>query len=137
MSELSSRMEAIAAELQARYPERVVTRSLRDFAERERDELLAGVYTLVSLGEGGYRNYNGREALDGRQRLMLVGQIELAEDAAPQAVEDAEFELVAEVKAFLQALPPALCTLVATGFRSSGQADRPYGWVAFELEYHA
>lgn len=131
---LAERMAAMKTALTTAMPTRVVTRKLKDFAERPKADIAAGVFTLISKGEAGYRNHNGREAMDGKHRMLLVGQIELAETAEGDAVEDAEFAMVEEVKGFVRALPPTLCSLVMTGFQQSGQLDAPYGWVAIELE---
>lgn len=131
---LAERMAAMKTALTTAMPTRVVTRDLRDFADRAKADVAKGVFTLVSKGEGGYRNYNGREAMDGKHRILLVAQIVLAETASPSAVEDAEFAMVEEVKTFLRALPAELCSLVMKGFQQSGQLDAPYGWVAIELE---
>jgi hypothetical protein len=131
---LAEKMAAIVAALGTACPTRTVTRDMKDFADRSSSELTAGVLTLVSLGEGGYRNYNGREAMDGRHRMLLVGQVAVSEVSDPSDVEDAEFALVEEVKAFVRALPPGLCSLSMTGFRQSGQAEAPYGWVSIDLE---
>lgn len=133
MSELSTRMAAIEAALKTAMPGRVVTRVFLDFGLRARADLEKGIFTLVSQGERGYRNYNGREAMDGRHRMMLIGQIVVPE-AQAATIEDVEFEMVADVKGFLRALPPAIAGLVANGFQQSGQMDKPWGWVAFDLE---
>ena len=131
---LAERMAALQAALATAMPTRVVVRDLKDFADRQKADVAAGVFTLISKGERGYRNYNGREAMDGRHSILLVGQIELGEDAAPSAVEDAEFAMVEEVKGFVRALPASLCSLTMSGFQQSGQLDAPYGWVAITLE---
>lgn len=131
---LSGRLIAVLAALSAAVPARVVTRDLKDFADRAPADLAAGVFTLVSLGESGYRNLNGREAMDGKHRMLLVGQIEMGEDAAPSAIEDAELAMVEDVKAFVRNLPAELCSLVMTGFRQSGQLEAPYGWASIDLE---
>lgn len=130
----AERMAAVAAALTAALPARVVTRSLLDFADRGKTDIAKGVFTIISRGEGGYRNYNGREAMDGRHRILLVGQIALAETATPADVEDAELAMVEDVKGFVRALPVGLCSLVMTGFTQSGQLETPYGWVAIEME---
>lgn len=135
MSELGERMALILSSFAATVPARVTTRDLKPFEQRSDAELVAGIYTLVSVGEGDYANYNGREMQDGRQRMLLIGQIKVAENATPSAVEDAEFALRDEVKAFVRALPAPLCTLLVTGFRQSAQAEHPYGWIAFDLEF--
>lgn len=133
MTDLRARMEAVRDSLAAACPARVVTRRWQPTPNVEQAHLLQGVYCIVSKGEQGYANYNGREALDGDHAMMLICRIQLDEGAAGDAVEDAEFTMVGEVKAWLQALPAALCCLVATGFAQSGQLEAPYGWVAFAL----
>lgn len=135
MSEISTRMELIKTLLAAALTARIVTRDLLDFAQRKDADLLAGIYTLVSNGEGGYQNLNGREAMDGTQRILLVGQIRLDEDAVPSAIENAELAMVDEIKAFLRARPAQIIQLYMTGFRQSQQMDAPYGWVSVDLEY--
>ena len=135
MSEIGDRLNLIKTTLATALPTRIVTRDLLDFAARNAYELQAGVYTLVSKSEGGYQNLNGRAAMDGAQRMLLVGQFELNKDALPSAVEDAELAMVDEIKAFLRALPPALCRLQMTGYRQSQQMDVPYGWVSIDLEF--
>lgn len=134
MSVLGARMAMIAATLVALYPARAVTRSFQSFEQRKREDLLKGIFTIVSRGEGGYANYNGREAMDGRHKVLIIGQIVLAENKTPAEVEDAEFTMVEEIKAFVRALPPALCSLVMTGFEQSGQLLHPYGGITIEME---
>lgn len=135
MSTLTARMELIKSTLATALPLRVVTRDLMDFSERADSDLVKGVYTLLSNGEGNYKNYSGREAMDGAQRLFLVGQFRLDEDATGSAIEDAELTMVDEIKAMLRTRPPALAQLYMTGFRQSKQLDKPYGWVSIDLEF--
>ena len=135
MSEISTRMELIKTLLAAALPLRIVTRDLLDFGQRTNAELTAGIYTLVSNGEGGYENLNGREAMDGTQRILLVGQVQLGEDVAPSAIEDAELAMVDEIKTFLRARPSTIVQLYMTGFRQSQQMDAPFGWVSIDLEF--
>src|SRR3990167_426890 len=130
MSEISTRMALIKTLLAAALPLRIVTRDLLDFGQRTNTELTAGIYTLVSNGEGGYENLNGREAMDGTQRILLVGQVQLGEDVVPSAIEDAELAMVDEIKAFLRARPSTIVQLYMTGFRQSKQMDAPFGWVS-------
>ncbi|HQS59968.1 MAG: hypothetical protein B7Y56_03425 [Gallionellales bacterium 35-53-114] len=135
MSEISDRMNLIKTTLATALPARVVTRDLMDFSMRADEDLQAGIYTLVSKGEGGYQNLLGRLAMDGTQRILLVGQFVAGADADPSAIEDAELAMIAEVKTFLQALPATLCRLKMTGFRQSEQMDTPYGWIVADLEF--
>jgi hypothetical protein len=127
-------MELIRSTISAQLPARVVTRSLLDFAQRKDADLLAGVYTVLSRGERDYAGYIGREAQLGTQDLLIVGQIKLVETSEPYEIEEAEFAMVAEICAFLGALPDGIGGLRLKGFRQSAQMEHPYGWVAFDLE---
>lgn len=135
MPELSARMELIKSQLAAKYPARVVTRDFVDFPMRAAADLEKGVYTLISRGEGGYQNHNGREAMDGKHNIGLIGQIQVGEEASASAVEDAEFAMLEEIKAFVRALPIELCTLVMKDFAQSSQLEHPFGWIAVEMEF--
>lgn len=132
---LLARMQALKAALAALYPARVVTRSFVDLQDRTRTELAAGVYTIMSAREEGYANYVGREAMDAQQKIFLIGQFQLAEDASGEQIEDAEFTLVEEIKAFVRTVPPELCALEMVAFDQSMQIERPFGWVVIELRY--
>lgn len=134
MSELGTRMELIKTELGNKYPLRMVTRAFADFAYRTEAELTAGLYTIVSANEGGYKNYSGREGMDGRQQLRIYFQQELAEDATGDQIEEAEFSAIDEIKAFLRDRPATLAQLFLIGFVQSEQLDAPYAWVRFDLE---
>lgn len=131
---LRDRMIGIQDALAALYPARIVTRNLKDFDFRTPAELDAGIYTIVSKGEQGYKNYNGREAADGKHGILLVGQFKVAEAAEPELIEDQEFLMIVEIKAFLRALPGELCCLVMNGFQQSMQTSHPYGFIACDLE---
>lgn len=132
--DLRALMNALVLSLGAALPGRLVTRQFRPLSQRSRDELLAGVVCVVALGESGYANYRGREADLGRVKVVLVCQLE-ADSPDPAAVEDAEFELAGQIKAFLAGPCPApVRQMLSDGFRQSGQLDAPQGWVVFELE---
>lgn len=133
MSALSDRMNAIKSTLAAMYPVRVVTRDLKDFAARPIGELKSGVYTVLSASEGNYTHYLGGMTRDGEHRVLVVGQIAVAETAAPSEIEDTEGVMIDEIKAFTRALPPELGSLTLTGWRQSQQLEHPYGWVAFDM----
>lgn len=135
MSEIGDRMAAILTALGTALPARVTTRDLMDFSERDSADLAKGIYTLISAGESGYQNLQGRLAMDGQGKMLLVGQIALAESAKPSETEDAELTMVDEIKSFLRTLPPALCRLQITAFRQSQQLEHPYGWAAFDLQF--
>ena len=130
---LREALDALAAGLQAALPVRVVTRDLLNFDRRLQSDLEAGVLTLVAGREFAYANYRGREADLGRVAVVVVGQLKLPEDAAPSAVEDAEFAFAEEVKDYLRGLlPVSAVDLLETRF--SGQLEAPYGWFAMDWE---
>jgi len=135
MSTLSDRMNALQVALAAAYPDRVVTRSFMDFAQRGDDELVKGVYTLISRSEGDYVRYTDDSIADGTHQIWIVGQTRVAEDAQPKAAEDAEGVMIDEIKVFLRTLPAALGSLQLNGWRQSEQMDYPYAGVAFELTF--
>ena len=139
MSALGVRMAAIIAALAAAYPARRVRGSFSDFNLLPKADLVSGVYTLVSAGEEDFTNVSGYVAKDGKQGLRLIGQIQLPEQKdkalAGAAIQEAEFVMIEEVKAFLNNLPETLCLLTLVRWAQSQQMEEPYGWIAAELEY--
>ncbi|MBU1692296.1 MAG: hypothetical protein KJ958_05515 [Gammaproteobacteria bacterium] len=131
---LNTLLEQIKTTLAAAQPLRVVTRSLKDFGDRPEADLVKGIFTLVSQGEGGYNNLPGREAMFGKSNTVLVGQIMVSEDSEPVAIESAELAMVEEIKGFVRALPAGIDSLQMKGFRQSGQLEHPYGWVSIDME---
>lgn len=136
MNPIEDRLEAIRVSLAAALPTRTVTRRWVALNLLADDQLVAGHLTLCSQGEQGYKNINGREAMDGVHSLALIGRLKLAENQDALEVEKAELALVQDVKTWLRSLVPGpLCCLLMTGFQQSGQVQAPYGWVTFELEF--
>jgi hypothetical protein len=135
MSELGDRMELIRTGLAAAVPARLVTRDLEDPAQRSHDVMKTGVYTILALNEQDYTNVPGYEAQTGRQGVLIVGDIAVNEDDAPSKIEDAEFTMIDEIKAYVRNLPAALCVLNLVSVAQSGQVDHPYGWIVARLEY--
>lgn len=130
---LADALNALRDGLAAAMPTRVVTRDLLPFDLRREADLTAGVLSVVANTESRYANYRGREAQLGRLRVVVVGQIKLAEGVQPSAVEDAEFAFAEAVKDFLGGvLPVTDVQLLETRF--SGQLEAPYGWFAMEWE---
>lgn len=132
---LTLAMNALRDGLAAALPGRLVTRALVPIGLLTDDELAAGVVSVVCMGEKDYANYRGREADLGTLQVVIVGRLKVAEDDPPSAVEDDEFTLAGEIKAFLaRPLPEPVRQALTTGFRQSGQLEHPYGWVAFDCE---
>ena len=132
-SQLKTNLDALAAALTTALTGRVVTQNLVDFSQRSDAELLAGVVTLVHGGEEDFAEYIGREADLGTLKLKLVGQLRVAANAQPVAVQDAEATLVDQVKAFFQAVPPIIDEARLIAWHSSMQIEHPYGWVVFDV----
>ena len=115
---------------------RVVTRSWKDFDGHAQADLEAGIYTLISQAERDYANYYGREAQLGLQTILISGVFVLSESATGEQIEDAEFEMVEELKAVAQvrSKPEIIGALQLVGFQQSGQLEAPYGWILARFE---
>ncbi|MDD2664371.1 MAG: hypothetical protein PHD19_11525 [Dechloromonas sp.] len=128
-------LNALLSGLQAALPGRLVSRSHVPLSLRPVGDLEKGVLALVSLGEGDYANYRGREAQLGRISALLIGHLIVSEQAEAIAVEQAELALAEEIKAFLRGnLPTGVSSCLADGFKQSGQLEFPRGWIVFQLE---
>lgn len=134
MGELNTLRVMLLAGMASAMPARVVTRDHKDFGERAEADLLAGVVTIVGLGEKDYSQWPGRETQLGTLPILIVGQLKVAEDSAPHLVEDAEDTLAEQIKAFCAAPPAGLGSMKMTGFRQSGQLEAPYGWISVDVE---
>jgi hypothetical protein len=131
----AERLELVRGELASFLPHRVVTRDLKDFADRPEKELRCGVFTIVASGEDSLQNYRGGEASFGRMRIVVVGQIHLGERTTGSQVEDAELALVEELKRFTRlALVEGIDSFIINNWQQSGQIEVPYGWILAEME---
>lgn len=130
-------LETYLDTLPAPAPDRIVSRKYVRQDMIPVEDLLKGKYTLISQGESDYKNYNGREAMDGQRRLLIIYQFTLAPiggaEADGEAVEDHESAIVEEVKGFVRQLPPDICCLLLQEVTQSGQVIRPAGWLAFDF----
>lgn len=131
---LDTLLEQIKTTLAAAQPLRVVTRSLKDFGDRAEADLVKGIYTVISDGEGDYDNLPHEEAMFGTLKIVLVGQILVGEDTESVVVETAELAMVEEIKSFVRALPVGIDGLQMKKFFQSKQLEHPYGWVSIEME---
>lgn len=135
----------LAAQLAAAFPARGVTRTFMPHAVRSDDELAPGLFTVIGTGVASYPYEHSdygpgidapRQTELGDMRLIITGQIKLAEGASGQDVEDAEDEMLADLEAFANAAiaDNQLVTLRLLSARQSGQIDAPYGWIHTEWE---
>lgn len=131
---MDDRMDAIHAALVAALPTRVVKRSyFRHFSEHEEAELAAGVVMLISAGEGEYARGRGMIAREGTHKFLLIGHLKADDDSAPRDIEEAELDLIEEIKAFVRVPAPGLSLYLAQA-QHSRQLEHPYGWVVAYLE---
>lgn len=134
-------LDAVKDALLLAAPGRVVTRRYQDFAHRPREELEAGVFTIVSTGitEYPYERADFDDSEGGARQtdlgvfaFTIVGQIQLAEDATGEDIEAAEFQLLQELETVAdQAIASEELVdlrILKAGF--SGQLDAPFGWIA-------
>lgn len=135
MSDRDTFLAMIATQLATACPTRIIGRSLKDISCHKDADLVSGVLTLLSTGEGDYQNLNGRLGLDARARAVLIGQLRVGENEESLAIEQAELTLFEEVLDALRTGPMALRCLDLKDFRQSGQIEHPYGWMAVELEW--
>ena len=126
MSAVGLILAALTTALQAAAPSRTVSRRYRDFADRDKTELTAGVFTLLNKGGDSGNDYADR------LKLLLVGQILLPETTPGEAVEEAELVMLDDVRRFADGVVGAQVSLGA--WRQSLQLEAPYGWIAFDLD---
>lgn len=137
MSETSDKLDLLKTTLETAQPGRIVTRGFEDIGELQDTELRKGIYTIVNQGEGGFNNLPGREAMYGKLDVVIVARLMVDDKEDGQALENAELTMVDEIKALCRALVPGIDSLMLNRWRQSGQIERPYGWVIFEMEMMA
>jgi hypothetical protein len=133
MNSLTARMELLKSTMETMFPERVITRDHKDFASRDQADLKKGVYTLISRNETDFSNLLGRMATFGAKGIYILGVIQVEDDAAPHVAEDAEGDMIDEIKSLCRNLPSGVGDMTLQQLQQSAQIDYPYGWVLFEL----
>ncbi len=120
-------LASFAASLAAAYPLRTVTRSLKDFADRRPAELKGGVYTVI------VKEQPGEDIFQQMLKIIVVGQLELAEKAQGEEIEDAELRMAREIKTLVhrQLRGPLLAI---KGIDHSAQLECPYGWISVSID---
>lgn len=135
MSNRIARLETIKSALQAAAPSKLVTRSFEDLRESDCDDLSAGVFSIISAGEDGFRSFPHRRVCEGRQEILIIGQKVLGETAAGEDIENAEFSMINDVETMLNNhLTADIQTLTLKKYVSSRQVERPFAWVVCFLE---
>jgi hypothetical protein len=135
VNETSQIMNALKADFEAKHPARKCFRSFVDFNDRAEADLVAGCITFVAGPESGFPNYRGREGNFGDLQVLVIAQIKVGEKVLPEKLEDAESDMIDELKAYTRSAPPVpIDSVVINDIRRSHQLEFPYGWVAFDLE---
>lgn len=129
---IGERYAALLAALTAAMATRVVTDELTHLSERKSADLEKGVITLVSDTESGYRNTPGMKAVEGNHKVIVIGHLKVAETDSRAAIQEKEFTLIEELKAFVRAGVPRM-TINLQNVRGSRQLEHPYGWIYAEL----
>jgi len=130
---MGTRLAAVLVLLTAQLSTRHVTRNLKHFTDQPAADIADGILTIVSAGEGNYKNQRGMVAKEGTGRLLLIGHLKLAESASGQAVEDAEVAFIEEVKAALRVGVTGI-GFALQNVEHSRQLDRPYGWFVASVD---
>lgn len=146
MSRYLPLLDTLKARLAEIAPNRLVTRKYDDFANREQSsEMAGGVYQILA---GGVRSYDYetsdqqdassslRATAASRFRFVVIGQQWLGDHADGEAVEAAEFQMVAELEQLAdEALElDGLHGLLLKRCDTSTQRETPFAWVVSEWE---
>ncbi|MCR8922659.1 hypothetical protein NO559_07745 [Dasania sp. GY-MA-18] len=135
--DLKQRMNDLVVALSAAAPGRTVSRDSTLIHSANPAQLAAGIFVVISQKGGDYRYPLGRPVADGRHFCMVVGRLEVNSETPGQAVEDGEFDMLAEVVSMVRRsdLPATLDGMQLVDFTQSSQADVPVGWVGFTLKF--
>lgn len=134
---LATTLDSLVTQLASLASPRTASRDMKWFSDPALSdaELLAGRFTVKLSGVEGYHNVVGSSMAHGTARVVIYGQVKVAEGAGGKALEDAELSLVDDVKALAQALEPGLTgALLPRRHTHSQQLEYPYGWVAVECD---
>ncbi|MBF8179656.1 hypothetical protein [Herminiimonas contaminans] len=120
-------LESFKTALAAAYPDRIVTRSLKDFSDRSVADLKKGVFTVLAKG------LPTGDSTFQTMSMLVVGQIELPEKSEGVDVERAESLMGRQVRVLLQRQLRGPDMQIKSMDQSS-QLEVPYGWVSMMLE---
>lgn len=136
MSAVGDILDSLVTQFQAMAPARTITREFQPLEDLRDTEALAGRFTLKIAGVEGYMNEVGLAMAHGTAKLVIYGQVKVAEDAGGEALEEAELLMVEDVKALAAALDPgATGALMPQRYTQSQQLEYPYGWIAVECDF--
>ena len=129
---IDDRMAAIVASITAALPTRTVKRSLEYYDQHTAAQLTQGVVMPVSEGESEYSQNLGMTAREGKHAIFIVCHLKVAETSAKAAIEDAEMDLIEDIKTWVRAGVPGM-SLQIDNAQHSKQLEHPYGWVVVKI----
>lgn len=122
------RLDDLEVLLQEIAPERVVTRNFKDFAQHRSEDLVKGIFTIVSAGIGEYPSlYEPGD--DGRQAVLIIFQGKVPEGSDGPTLEAAEFDAIEQLELLAEQAPLKWPTLTLQSAETSRQLENPYCWV--------
>lgn len=97
MASFTTSMDAIVSGLAALYPARVVTRERRKFKQFTAEEIDAGLFIVSSKGA-----IFAEDERSGVHQVEIVGMLRLDNPATDEQVEEAEFTLFGQLRAWVE-----------------------------------
>ena len=134
---------ALEAHLAGLSSDRIVTRTYKDVSERPAADLRKGIYTILCRGVDGY-DYEASDhsgGIDapaqtelGQFVFVITGQGSLPDKAEGEAIDAAEFAMLAELESFADQgiTDDDLKDLLLKRTVMSQQLEAPYYWVMTE-----
>lgn len=133
-------LDGIKAQLQAIAPDRVVTRNWKPFQNCKPDDLARGIWTIRTSGiprypyeasDGQFDTDVLRASENGRMRIVIVGQLQLATNATGEEIDAAEFGLIHELEQLADRAieTTGLEALLLKDVAMSQQVEAPFAWV--------
>lgn len=110
-------------------PDRIISKDFINHDQREREELLKGVVTVL------LPRIKPGETWSSSVTLMIIGQVEVSQrEDSPEAVEDAELKLYHELRRYLKNTS-GLPNIELVDVHFSAQREHPFGWVSIDAIY--
>jgi hypothetical protein len=133
-NDLDAKLEALKTLFQDALPDRIVTRDFMNAQDRQQDELLNGVYTLLFQG---VTKFGGLGAAPAGVKIFLIGQFQVEEKAGGSTIEAGELQMLQEVLGVVRSADkhyPTIPRLNVIDAATSAQMEHPYGWIGVVLE---
>ncbi len=135
--------DALVAHLAGLGATRIVTRTYKDPSDRQAADLRKGIYTILCRGVEGYDyeasdHSGGIDAPNqtelGQFVMVITGQGSLSDKSEGEAIDSAEFAMLAELESFADAgiTDDDLKDLLLRRTVMSQQQEAPYYWVFTE-----